>query len=166
MTCDSDRRRGVSSLMVVFFLAASMTAGAQTLGPSHSQSPLVIVVTNVAPIFLLPDNTRTPLRVASVGSRLGLIKVEGDWYNIEFRDPQYGERVGYIEKKFVRLSQPDLQPVDLSFSDASNQAASRGTEAEPATASDTLRFLGSAPISSKVSGRKRYRSFFACLRSS
>src|SRR5262245_37320856 len=108
MKCDPNRRRGISSLIVVFSLAVAVTAGAQTLGPSHSQSPSVIV-TNAAPIFLLPDNTRTPLRVASVGSRLGLIKIEGDWYNIEFRDPQYGERVGYIEKKFARLSQSDLQ---------------------------------------------------------
>jgi len=115
--------------MVILSLVVAVTADAQTLGPSHSQSQSVIV-TNAAPIFLLPDNTRTPLRVASAGSRLGLIKVEGDWYNIEFRDPQYGERVGYVEKKFARLSQPDLQPMDLSISEAGNQAANRTTEAE------------------------------------
>src|SRR5262245_12340009 len=129
MKGNRDRRCGVSSLVVVFALAVSVTAGAQTLGPSHSQSQLVIV-TNAAPIFLLPDNTRTPLRVASVGSRLGLIKVEGDWYNIEFRDPLYGERVGYIEKKFTHLSQSDLQPMDLSISEAGNQIAIREREAE------------------------------------
>src|SRR5262245_21590645 len=120
MKCDRDRRRGVSSLMVAFALAASVSASAQTLGPSHSQSQLVIV-TNAAPIFLLPDNTRTPLRVASVGSRLGLIKAEGDWFNIEFRDPQYGERVGYIERKFARLSTPDLEQMVSSFSETETE---------------------------------------------
>jgi hypothetical protein len=130
--------------MVVFALAASVTARAQTLGPSHSQSQFVIV-TNAAPIFLLPDNTRTPLRIASVGSRLGLIKVEGDWYNIEFRDPQYGERVGYIEKQFARLSRSDPQPMDLSISEAGNQIANREREAETMTAQP--RSIDPRPIS-------------------
>jgi hypothetical protein len=74
-----------------------------------------VVVNASAPIFVLPDENRTPLRVAAAGTVLKVIGREGNWYNVEFQDPQIGARVGYIQAKFVREApDPRLEPLDLS----------------------------------------------------
>jgi hypothetical protein len=59
------------------------------------------VVLEKAPIFVRPDNARTPLRVAAQGTNLEAIAIEGPWINVRFQDPEWGSRVGYIEAKFV-----------------------------------------------------------------
>jgi len=33
---------------------------------------------------------------------------------VEFNDPQFGRRVGWVEKKFVQIFKPELEPMDLS----------------------------------------------------
>jgi hypothetical protein len=77
------------------------------------------VVIADAPIFLLPDSTREPLRVAKQGSALRLIEQAGDWDRIEFQDPEYGRRVGYIQTKFAqRAIDRALEPVDVSVPEA------------------------------------------------
>ena len=47
-----------------------------------------------APLVLLPDARRVPLRVAAVGTTLVVIGDEGEWLHIQFQDPQYGLRTG------------------------------------------------------------------------
>ena len=65
-------------------------------GPDISS---VYVVTE-APIMGLPDASRVPLRIAKEGSELRLLGGEdGEWYNVDFADPQFGRRVGYIQAK-------------------------------------------------------------------
>lgn len=71
-------------------------------------------VTIAAPIFLLPDATRQPLRVAAVGTTLNVLKEEGEWAQVEFEDPQFGRRQGWVQTTFIQMSRPDLKPVDLS----------------------------------------------------
>jgi len=73
-----------------------------------------VYVAAAAPIFIYADASRVPLRVAIAGTRLKVIKVDGDWYNVEFQDPQYGPRIGFIEKKYLKIEAPDLRPMDLS----------------------------------------------------
>ena len=72
-------------------------------------------MTTAAPIFVVPDSTRQPLRVAATGTTLNVLKEQGDWIQVQFADPQWGPRTGWIEAKFIRISQPDLQPMDLSI---------------------------------------------------
>ncbi|HET7221549.1 MAG TPA: hypothetical protein VFJ02_26015 [Vicinamibacterales bacterium] len=55
-----------------------------------------------APAFLLPDATRTPLRVLASGTAVTILEESPGWMRVEFQDPQFGPRVGYIESKFVR----------------------------------------------------------------
>jgi hypothetical protein len=53
--------------------------------------------------------------VANEGTALNAIGIEGDWYRVEFQDPQWGRRVGYVEMRHVTaLSKPRIaeQPVD------------------------------------------------------
>ena len=109
----------VLSTFVVVGLASAVMAQTVSLAPDRTDMRTVTITAN-APIFLVPDSSRTPLRVAVMGSRLGLIKAEGDWFNVEFRDPQFGTRVGYVEKKYARENLPDLQPMDLSIRETVN----------------------------------------------
>ena len=63
------------------------------------------VITAAAPVFLLPDATRTPLRTLAAGTSIRIMEEKGDWVRIEFRDNQYGARVGYVQRKFVQVRQ-------------------------------------------------------------
>jgi hypothetical protein len=72
------------------------------------------IVTQDAPIYVLPDARRQPLRTAAPSTRLRVVEEQGEWLRVEFQDPQFGKRVGYIESKYVQISRPELQPMDLS----------------------------------------------------
>jgi hypothetical protein len=65
--------------------------------------PPTAVTTATAPVFLKPDATLVPLRQLPVGTRLRIIDEKGDWLHVEFQDRQYGRRVGYIQRAFVRV---------------------------------------------------------------
>jgi len=56
-----------------------------------------------APVFLLPDRTRTPLRVLAPGTSLRIVEENKEWYRVQFGDPQFGPRIGWIERKFVQI---------------------------------------------------------------
>ena len=77
---------------------------AETLRPvqTSAQRPdRATVSATTAPLFALPDATRTPVRVATQGSILNVLASEGEWYRVEWDDSQWGRRVGYIEKRLV-----------------------------------------------------------------
>ncbi len=80
---------------------------------AQSHSDRAIILEN-APIMLLPDANRVPLRVAAKGSSLTLLKDEGEWLQVQFQDPQFGLRIGYVQAKFARKVVAALQPADLS----------------------------------------------------
>jgi hypothetical protein len=43
------------------------------------------------------------------------VRTEKDgWLEVEFNDPQWGRRVGWVEKKLVVIEDPTLKPMDLS----------------------------------------------------
>ena len=75
-----------------------------------------------APLVLLPDARRIPLRVAAVGTSLVVIGDEGEWLHIQFQDPQYGLRTGYVQRRFVEI-QPRQVAIDPSTRSAAPQAA-------------------------------------------
>ncbi len=56
-----------------------------------------------APVFLLPDRARTPLRVLAPGTSLRIVEENKEWYRVQFGDPQFGPRIGWIERKFVQI---------------------------------------------------------------
>jgi hypothetical protein len=105
-------RLTVVLLVVSLFVAESVSA----------QEPERVVVTVTAPVFLKPDATATPFRLAKEGSALRVVTSERDWYRIEFEDPQFGRSLGYIQKRHVKAVPPpassQLQPVDLSVAEA------------------------------------------------
>jgi hypothetical protein len=71
--------------------------------PPHVQPPVVeAVLIEAAPVFLLPDTTRTPLRILARGTYVRVLEDQGEWLRVEFPDSQFGPRVGYVEKRHVR----------------------------------------------------------------
>ena len=76
------------------------------------------VVTTAAPIYVVPDANRVPLRVAAVNTVLRVRSEEGPWLQVEFQDPQFGRRVGYVETQRVRVNNPALEPMNLSLEQA------------------------------------------------
>jgi len=92
----------------------SLAVAAQAIGSR-------VVTTTDAPIFVRPDTSRTPLRVAKQGSALLVMAEEGDWYQVEFDDPQWGRRTGFVQKAQVSRAQADysaMTPVDVSVREA------------------------------------------------
>ena len=72
-----------------------------TLGADRGFGTLANVLSD-APIYLLPDNSRLPLRIAKLGSQLRVIQQSGDWANVQFQI-RNRIRTGYIERRFIRL---------------------------------------------------------------
>lgn len=58
---------------------------------------------DAAPVYLRPDNSRTPLRVLERGARVQVLEVRGEWLLVEFHDPQFGPRRGYVERRHVQV---------------------------------------------------------------
>ncbi len=70
--------------------------------PVDGQRPTGMI-TQSAPVFLMPDSTRTPLRTLPAGMIIRVLDQEGDWVRVQFNDRQYGPRVGYVQRRFVRV---------------------------------------------------------------
>src|SRR5262245_42836016 len=78
---------GLALIIVLLFMAGrasaqSSTASARVMGTVTVRVP--------APIYLYPDERRQPLVVAKEGSVIRVVGEDGDWYNVEFRDPALG----------------------------------------------------------------------------
>jgi hypothetical protein len=98
-------------LPFVVLVLCSLCVG--SAGLSAQPTTTTASVTTQAPIYLRPG-AEIPLRVAAVGTRLEVLKEEGEWIEVAFNDPQYGRRVGWVQAKLIRISRPELQPMDLS----------------------------------------------------
>lgn len=77
------------------------TPSPSTTPPARTARPEGMISAS-APVYLLPDPTRAPLRTLTAGTVVRLLSIKGDWTEVEFNDPQYGPRVGWVESKFVR----------------------------------------------------------------
>jgi hypothetical protein len=87
-------------------IAACLTGAA----PASAQQPggrIRAVTATAAPVYVLPDAERTPLRTLPPGTRLRVLREQGDWLRVEFDDPWWGPRVGYIERKLVEITEDD-----------------------------------------------------------
>lgn len=105
------KSRVLYGLVAALVLLSSQTAFLQ-------QAFQKAAVAENAPVFLLPDASRTPLRVLLAGTALSIVKVEGDWLQVEFEDQQFGRRVGFIRKERVKPapssgSQPPASPAPV-----------------------------------------------------
>jgi opacity protein-like surface antigen len=100
-------------------LALTLTLLAVT--PALAQSGGTAVAITNTPVYVAPDASRTPLRIAAQGTVFTVVAEQGEWTQVQFKDPQWGIRVGYVATKALQFRRPELEPMDLS------------TAAEPAT---------------------------------
>lgn len=97
--------RRILTLLVGAILLATATARAQD------------ATVNVnTPIYVKPSPPAgtLPLRVAAAGTILKVVGEEGEWLQVQFKDPQWGVRTGWVSAVSVTVSRPELQPMDLS----------------------------------------------------
>jgi hypothetical protein len=104
--------RALPVALFVTVLAAASPAAAQS-------ADTAVAVVNT-PVFIAPDATKTPLRVASAGTSFVVLEDAGEWTKVQFQDPQWGRRVGYVATRDLRLHREALQPMDLSVKPASS----------------------------------------------
>ena len=84
--------------------------------PVSAWAQSAAVIAN-APIYVTAVETQTPLRVAQVGTTLQVVADQGEWLQVAFNDPLWGRRIGWIQKKNVNVTDPNLRPMDLSLRD-------------------------------------------------
>ena len=94
----------------MFCVAVSLALIAGVPDVSLAQNPPTGMVTTNAPVFLFPDAARTPLTTLTKGTTVRVIQRQGDWYRIEFRDAQFGNRIGYIRAESLTLQPAATQP--------------------------------------------------------
>jgi len=82
-------------------------------GSAIAQDRTAVATVNT-PVYIAPDTTRTPLRVAAQGTVFTVVAEEGEWTKVQFKDPQWGVRVGYVATSALRFRRPELEPMDLS----------------------------------------------------
>jgi hypothetical protein len=139
---------------VVVAAVVSATIGLfATTAPAAAEDRLALVTVN-APVYLLPDARRIPLRMLEVREYLRVRKNEGEWLRVDFQDLQFGLRTGYIEARFVQLipiereEQAELVSVDLGL---------KAPVATDTSSSGGARRGSSATSSAPTSTRNRHR---------
>ena len=84
---------------------------------TSAQSATHAVAKANAPVYVKsnPATGAVPLRVAAAGTRFKVLsEAEAGWVQVQFADPQFGTRIGWVKADVVTLIRPDLQPMDLS----------------------------------------------------
>lgn len=99
----------MKSFPAVICLAVAIALIAGLPSMAQSQTLSTGVLTSNAPVFLLPDATRVPLETLVKGTTVRILQRQGDWYRIEFRDPRFGERTGYVRAENITV-QPSAKP--------------------------------------------------------
>jgi opacity protein-like surface antigen len=87
-------------------LLAATSAFAQSDGTA-------VAITNT-PVYVAPDASRTPLRTAAQGTVFTVLAEQGEWTQVQFKDPQWGIRVGFVATRALQFRRPELEPMDLS----------------------------------------------------
>ena len=102
--------RIAAPLVLATYIGPAQLAQAQNLTTPSVDRAIVIAD---APILIKPTAI-TPLRVAAIGTSLIAFEEEGGWLRVQFQDPQFGLRSGYIATQFVRIERAAQRPTDLS----------------------------------------------------
>ena len=118
-----------SAVVVAALIAILALVGTPTPGAAQDKTA---IIKTAAPVYLVADASRTPLRVLETHTTLRIRKVQGEWLAVEFDDPQFGRRAGYIEAKHVLLVQAERDDSSASTGDLGLKSPA---DPSPATAS-------------------------------
>jgi len=89
-------RRSAPVACVLWMLVVPDAASAQS-GPRTATTIATV------PVFGNPNANQAPLRVAKEGSVMLLVTTNAEWTQVEFQDPEYGRRVGYVQTRWLRI---------------------------------------------------------------
>ncbi len=126
-------RRAILSIFVLavgFFTAQTTYAQEPTISGARAQQSASL--TTDAPVYLLADDTRKPLRVLPAGTSLSVLRIEGDWVQVTFQDAQFGRRTGWIQREFVKLG--SVQPLPPEGAPPTPEQQTRQTPPPSSTA--------------------------------
>ena len=117
-----------SAILLIFVAALCSWADVAAQGPR-----VLAVVTENAPVTILPERGRTPLATLSEGTQVQILGAEEDgWYRISFQDNYLlGDRVGYVRAEHLRVSG------SLSATPANSKPASSANGSSSAPESTT-----------------------------
>ena len=101
--------------LLVLVLAAVLSLASSTAVAAQPAEQIeiggTVTFTTAAPVYLLPDRQRVPLRTLPVGTTAVVERVQDEWIRITFNDVQFGRRTGWVETKFVRATAaPKVSP--------------------------------------------------------
>lgn len=106
---------------------------------ASAQRALEARVQSNAPIYVRsnPSDGTVPLRVASRGTVLRVLLDDGEWLQVQFQDPQWGLRTGWVQRALVAMSDPNLQPMDLSIQETAADTGDTGGRQQLTVAAST-----------------------------
>src|SRR5688500_18444719 len=92
------RHLRTAAVALLFCALGAVSTSAQHGGGAVDQK--------VAPIDLRPQVTPTPLRTAAVSTVFLGLSTSDERVNVQFNDPQFDERVGWVHRSLVRVDDP------------------------------------------------------------
>lgn len=98
--------------------AAQAARDAALLSPTDGPATALAVVTQEAPIYVMPDAGREPIRVARPGSRLRVLGRTSEWINVEFKDPPFNRRAGYVRATLLDIREAAAAPTSSAAASA------------------------------------------------
>lgn len=99
----------LGTLVVLSTIASAQSAFAQADAQPRRMVATAVVIAE-APVYLLPDDTRKPLRMLPANASLTVMRTQGDWLEVTFNDAQFGRRTGWVQQKFVKLNPEQPAP--------------------------------------------------------
>ena len=106
---NSEMRWAALITVIMWMVVSSVSIGAQLRTDEHmarARTPLAV--------RLLPDLERRPLATLPAGTIVKVIRRDGAWIHIEFRDARYGERTGYVLASGLIFDSRFVEPPDSS----------------------------------------------------
>jgi hypothetical protein len=91
-------------------LSVPLAALAQPAAGAQASAGAVI---EAAPVYLLPDATRTPLRTLPAGTIVNVGEMRDDWVQVTFNDGILGSRTGWMERKFLTIRERPQMPAEV-----------------------------------------------------
>ena len=87
-------------------ILATAAVGGLVASVALAQTPSgrTATVTENAPIYLLADVSRVPLRVLEPGTVVKVLGEEGDWVQVQFEDVQWGRRAGWVQRSLLKFN--------------------------------------------------------------
>lgn len=126
----------------VAFTVAAIVAGAGVASAqAPSDPPGDAEVTADAPMYWLRDTARTPMRHLPAGTRVRVLRRVGEWYEVVFTDPKYGDEAGFVLAARLRLDD-DADPAGDEVLSQRGFIEARGFGFAQTAANDDQRGIG------------------------